>query len=79
MRPESSKSTKNESIKSSNNLDNNPLEYFSSRNNALVKENFRISICSNWKTNNSLFESTDKTYELAKDSARKKPYKDSFD
>ena len=54
---------------SSNNLDNNPLEYFPSRYNALVKENSHKSICLNWKTN----ELTDKPYEVAKDSDWKKP------
>ena len=64
---------------SSNNLDNNPLEYFPSRNNALVKENSHKSICSNWKTNDSLYKSIDKHYEVVKDCAWKKPNTNSFD
>ena len=74
-----SKSTKNKPIKSSNNLDNNSLVYFPSRNNALIKENSHKSICWNWKTNDSWYESTDQPYEVAKDSAWKKPNTDSFD
>ena len=60
-------------------MDNIPSEYIPSRNNALAKENSHKSICSNWKTNDSLYESKDKLYKVAKDSGWKKPNTDSFD
>ena len=56
--PKSSKGTKIQSIKSSNKFNNNSSESIPSRNNILVKENSHKSICSNWKTNDSLYEST---------------------
>ena len=60
-------------------MDNIPSEYIPSRNNALAKENSHKSICSNWKTNDSLYESKDKPHEVAKERGWKKPNTDSFD
>ena len=56
----------------------NSSEYIPSRNNVLVKENSHKSICSNWKTNNSLYESTNIHNKVAEDSGWKKPIADSF-
>ena len=77
-RPKPSKGTKNESIKCSNKLNNNSSEYIPSRHNVLVKENSHKSIYSNWKTNDSLYESTNTHNEVAKDSGWKKSITDSF-
>ena len=53
-------------------MNNNSSEYILSRNNALVKENSHESFCSNWKSNDSLYESTNARNEVAKDSGWKK-------
>ena len=59
-------------------MNNNSSEYIPSRNNVLVKENSHRSICSNLKTNDSLYQSTNAHNEVTKDSGWKKPITDLF-
>ena len=59
-------------------MNNYSTEYIPLTNNVLVKENSHNSICLNWKTNDSLYESTNTPNEVAKDSGWKKPITYSF-